>query len=51
MGDKLGDQEFLFNIGNCDIIGLGEIQSEGKIDIKGYKRMDQKIRKKKQQLM
>ena len=47
LGDKLVDKEFLLNIGNCDIIGLGEIQSEGKVDIKGYKCLDQKIREKK----
>ena len=46
LGDKLQDKEFLSIISNCDIIGLGEIHSEGNVDIEGYKRVKQKIRDK-----
>ena len=46
LGCKLDDPEFLEIIGSCDIIGLGEIQSEKIIDIEGYVRIDQKIRDK-----
>ena len=44
LGDKLLDEEFLKVISDYDIIGLGEIQSEGKVDIPGFKCMNQKIR-------
>ena len=47
LGDKLLDKEFLKNISDCDIIGLGEIQSEGEVDISGYICLKQKIREKK----
>ena len=47
LGDKLLDKEFLKTISDCDIIGLGEIQSEGEIDLVGYTRLKQKIREKK----
>ena len=46
LGDKLLDKEFLKTISDCDIIGLGEIQSEGEIDLVGYTRLKQKIREK-----
>ena len=44
--DQLIGKEFLdlVNVIECDIIGLGEIQSEGKVDIPGFKCIDQKIR-------
>ena len=47
LGDKLGDKEFLKTISDCDIIGLGEIQSKGKVDIKGFRCLKQKLREKK----
>ena len=47
LGDKLIDKEFLEVIKECDIIGLGEIQSEGNVDIPGFKCLKQKIREKK----
>ena len=43
LGDKLLDEEFLNVISDCDIIGLGEIQSEDKVDIPGFKCVDQKL--------
>ena len=46
LGDKLIDAEFLNVINECDIIGLGELQSEEKVDIPGFKRIEQKIRDK-----
>ena len=47
LGDKLVDQDFLKCVAGCDIIGLGEIHSEGAVDITGYVRVKQKIREKK----
>ena len=47
LGDKLFDKQFLNDISDCDIIGLGEIQSEGEVDISGYTCIKQKIREKK----
>ena len=47
LGDKLVDQDFLKCVAGCDIIGLGEIQSEGEVDIAGYVCVKQKIREKK----
>ena len=44
LGDKLLDEEFLNMIKECDVIGLGEIQSKEKVDIPGFKCVDQKIR-------
>ena len=46
LGDKLLDKELLETISDCDIIGLGEIQSEGEIDLVGYTRLKQNIREK-----
>ena len=46
LGDKLLDQEFISVVSECDIIGLGEIQSERDVDIPGFKRIKQKIREK-----
>ena len=46
LGSKLSDQDFLKSVSDCDIIGLGEIQSEEEVDIGGYVRVKQKIRKK-----
>ena len=46
LGDKLFDKEFLTIISDCDIVGLGEIQSEGEVDISGYTCIKQKIREK-----
>ena len=46
LGDKLLDQEFINVVSECDIIGLGEIQSERDVDIPGFKRIKQKIREK-----
>ena len=47
LGDKLFDPEFLKEISDCDILGLGEIQSEGEVDLAGYTCLKQKIREKK----
>ena len=44
LGDKLLDKEFLSLIKDCDVIGLGEIQSKENVDIPGFKRVCQKIR-------
>lgn len=46
IGQKVRDREFLDIIGDCDVIGIGEIQSSSKIDIEGYISIDQKIRDK-----
>ena len=35
IGKKIRDREFLDIIGDCDIIGIGEIQCSSKIDIEG----------------
>ena len=48
LGEKLLDKEFIDVVSKCDIIGLGEIQSERDVDIPGFKRIKQKIRKKSQ---
>ncbi len=46
LGSKIRDPEFLETIGGCDIIGLGEIQCQGEIDIDGYVSKKPKIREK-----
>ena len=46
LGAKLLDKEFIDVVSKCDIIGLGEIQSERDVDIPGFKRIKQKIREK-----
>ena len=46
IGQKVRDREFLDVIGDCDVIGIGEIQSSNKINIEGYISIDQKIRDK-----
>ncbi len=46
LGQKIRDKEFLETIGKCDIIGIGEVQSEREIDIDGYVCKKQKIRAK-----
>ena len=43
LGDKLIDKEFLDIVNECDIIGLGEIQSEGKVDIPGLSALIRKF--------
>ena len=43
LGDKLIDKEFLDIVNECDIIGLGEILSEGRVDIPGFECIDQKF--------
>ena len=47
VGNKLNDPEFLEIIADRDIIGLGEIQSEGEVCIPGFINKKQKIREKK----
>ncbi len=46
LGDKLIDPEFIEIIHGCDIVGLGEIQAEGIVDIPGFKNIKQKFREK-----
>ncbi len=46
IGNKLIDPEFLEMISGSDIIGLGEIHSEGEVSIPGYVSKKQKIREK-----
>lgn len=46
LGDKLVDNEFLNVISDCDIIGLGEIQSHDEVSLPGFVSKKQKIRKK-----
>ena len=33
-------------VAECDIIGMGEIQSEGEVDIPGFRSLNQKVREK-----
>ena len=47
LGDKFRDQEFLKIIGECDILGIGEIQSEVEVGIEGFICKKHKIREKK----
>ena len=44
LGNKFRDPEFLDVIKECDILGIGEIQSEKKVDIDGFICKEQKIR-------
>ena len=44
--DKLLDRGFLEGVTECDIIGLREIQSEGEVEIPGFKSSKQKVRDK-----
>ena len=46
VGNKLIDPEFLEMLSDRDIIGLGEIQSEGEVCIPGFINKKQKIREK-----
>ena len=47
LGDKLLDREFVDVVNTCDIIGLGELQAKGDVDIPGFKSIKQKVREKK----
>ena len=47
IGNKLIDPEFMEMISDKDIIGLGEIHSEGEVSIPGFVSKKQKIREKK----
>ncbi len=46
LGYKFRDPEFLDIIKDCDILGIGEIQSEEQVDIEGFICKKQKIRQK-----
>ena len=46
IGDKLRDKQFLNNISDTDILGLGELHASALVDIPGFKLMKQKIREK-----
>ena len=46
LGDKLLDKEFIDVVNTCDILGLGELQATGDVDIPGFKSIKQKIREK-----
>ena len=46
VGNKLSDPEFLQLLSDRDIVGIGEIQSEGEVSIPGFVRKKQKIREK-----
>ena len=41
------DREFVDVVNTCDIIGLGELQAKGDVDIPGFKSIKQKVREKK----
>ena len=47
IGDKLKDPEFYSVLSDLDIIGLGELHSESKVNIQGFINKEQKIRQKK----
>ena len=47
IGNKLNDPEFLDILSSRDVIGLGEIHSEGEVSIPGFLSKKQKIREKK----
>ena len=46
IGDKLKDPEFYSVLSDLDIIGLGELHSESKVNIQGFINKEQKIRQK-----
>ena len=46
MGNKFLECEFLEICGNSDILGIAELHTESTPDIKGFKLIKQKIRKK-----